>query len=242
MNPEDAVDRFTPEAMRALIDQDPDTGSELRAAFETWLTHAARDHGLGGVRRRVMGLNALGYDFQEVGATETSVRFSSPLPGVDRPMEVEASRTHSVASAHLSFPSNDEPPAADPRHERFYAAYEGMIGMPESQIPDLDATRRAVFLVGLLEAELNNGGFGQYLMNTEGALLEQTLEVLEQIDAPDTYRQLGEVALLLRESGVDPSDAWDDLGAELEELDDEFLLAAEDLAGAVIDVFDPPAP
>jgi len=249
---------FTPEAMRPLADQDPEVWSDLRADFEGWVARVVRAGGLDAVRAQVTGLNGRGFRFQEVRETETTLALATPLPPDGSMMEIEATSTEYWISGQLSFsepePTKEEPtapevveegaegkkadpPAPDPRHEAFYELWEAMIGLPEAEVLELDGTRRAVYLVALLEAELNNGGFGQYLDNTEGTLLEETLEVLEKIDAPDTHRLLGEVARLLDETGIDPTDAWEDMGSDLEKLDDEFLLAAEDLAGAVMDVY-----
>jgi hypothetical protein len=49
-------------------------------------------------------------------------------------------------------------PEPDPRHRAFYEIWEGMLGLGDSEVEALDGRRRAVFYVGLLEAEVMNGG------------------------------------------------------------------------------------
>jgi len=64
-----------------------------------------------------------------------------------------------------------QPQEQDPRHTAFYEMWEYLLGIPDSAVAELEESRRAVFLIGLFEAEVINGGLGQYLANTEGAHL-----------------------------------------------------------------------
>jgi hypothetical protein len=105
-------------------------------------------------------------------------------------------------------------------HERFYALYEEaamrVIASPRARLTPLE--RRAV-LVGELEADVNNGGFSQYLLNKGRPRARQALAALESIGS----RQ---VAALLRRAL--------ERGADMEELSARFFASREDLPALVL--------
>jgi hypothetical protein len=127
-------------------------------------------------------------------------------------------------------------PEPDPRHRAFYEIWEGMLGLGDSEVEALDGRRRAVFYVGLLEAEVMNGGFGQYLANTDGVHLDATLRCLAEIGAPRTAALLAE-AVRVGAGAESYAAAWEASARTLERLDREFLAAGEDLAGLTADAF-----
>jgi hypothetical protein len=231
-------ERFTPEAVKELAAVEPGTWSPLRADFEGWLLALIQQDGLDGLRRAVQRLNGLGFAFEEESATEGQLTFVAPLVGTDTTVRIVGSSTAGTISADVSIVGPATPPVpADPRHDRFYALNEDVWDVDADQLARLDPLRRAVFLVGLLEAQLNNGGIGQYLANTEGVHLSATIEVLRQMDAPRTRRVLEEASRLVASRRVTMAEAWDALTPELAELDEEFFRAGEDLSGSVIDAF-----
>ena len=128
------------------------------------------------------------------------------------------------------------PVEADPKHTAFYTVWESFLET-EPPAPDhADEGERAVFLVGLLESEVMNGGFGQYLTNTDGAHLEDTLDCLERVGASKT-RDLLVAAVGLATEADSFVAAWDDHSEDYHRLDAEFLEAGEDLAGLTAERF-----
>jgi hypothetical protein len=95
---------------------------------------------------------------------------------------------------------------------------------------------RAVYLVALLEAEVMNGGLGQYLTNTEGRYLDETMDTLKSVGATGIGRILTE-AVGLKGANESFVDLWDTKTAQLEKLDGAFLGCGEDLAGLVAQVY-----
>ncbi len=65
-----------------------------------------------------------------------------------------------------------------------------------------------------LDCEVNNGGFDQYFLNTDGRLIRETLKSLEQINATEQAELLREAAGIY---GPDSS------RARLHELDSQYL-------------------
>jgi hypothetical protein len=123
--------------------------------------------------------------------------------------------------------------ADDPRHVAFYTMWEGFL---ENDANKDDVREQAVFLIGLLEMEVMNGGLGQYLTNTDGAHLTETLDCLERIGASKT-RELLIAAAKLGAKAESYVAAWDDESEAFSSLDDEFYDSGEDLAGLTADTF-----
>ena len=74
-----------------------------------------------------------------------------------------------------------------------------------------------------------NGGLGQYLANSNGAYLSDTLACLESIGAGKT-RKLLKAADKLAEGAESYDAAWEDLSGDYGKLDDAFMKSGEDLA------------
>lgn len=131
------------------------------------------------------------------------------------------------------------PPPERPEHTAFYAMWDRLsLGEPPAVH---DEPARAVYLVGLFEAEVMNGGLGQYLSNTQGALLGETCDVLERIGATKS-RELLDAAAALKDDGESWDDAWDDRSGEYARLDADYLTSPEDLAGLTASTFRLPLP
>jgi hypothetical protein len=141
------------------------------------------------------------------------------------------------ASVNVTTESRDEATARpDPRHEAFYGTWQTLVGLADSEVERLDAVRRAVFLIALLESEVMNGGLGQYLSNTEGAHLSATHTCLLRIGAVRTAALL-QAAAELGASAETYSAAWNSESSAFERLDEQFLETGEDLAGLTADSF-----
>ena len=70
---------------------------------------------------------------------------------------------------------------------------------------------------------------GQYLTNSDGAYLQDTLALLDSIGTTRTGEIL-ERAVELGSGSDSYAAAWDDLSAEYSQLDFEFMESGEDLA------------
>lgn len=238
MSSDRSHERFTPAAAKEMAAVEPGTWSQLRADFESWLLSLLQTGGLEELRQGVSRLNGLGFSFREESVSDAELTFTAPLPGTQSAIRITGYSTPAFASADVRVLMPAPPPTPpDPRHERFYALYEGLWDLATHQVAGLDPLRRAVFLVGRLEAELNNGGIGQYLANKGEGHLTATLGVLRQIAAPQTLRVCEAAVRLMEERAVAADEAWDALTLELAELDEAFFQAGEDLSGAVIDAF-----
>ena len=92
----------------------------------------------------------------------------------------------------------------------------------------------------MLEAEVNNGGFDQFFLNSSGQFALQTLDALGAIGAPQT-KELLQAALALSYPAGYPDDsseheetAYDDATLEaLHALDDKFYEYLEPLTDLV---------
>ena len=153
------------------------------------------------------------------------------------PLLIDAYVHDDLAFVNVVVEAPASPPVeAHPKHTAFYTVWESFLGT-EPPAPDHpDKGERAVFLVGLLEAELMNGGFGQYLTNTDGAHLEDTLACLERVGASKT-RDLLVAAVELADQADSFVAAWDDRSEDYTRLDDQFYEAGEDLAGLTAERF-----
>lgn len=124
----------------------------------------------------------------------------------------------------------------DPRHIAFYSIWEKFVygGISSAEIGS--GKENVVYLIATLESQVMNGGFGQYLTNTDGRYLPETFACLERIGATKTHALLTEAVELA--SGFDSYvGAWDEKSERYSCLDDEFYESAEDLAGLTADEF-----
>jgi hypothetical protein len=120
--------------------------------------------------------------------------------------------------------------ARDERHQAFYAAYES-IGAKAygAKPPRLNTRDRTILLVGEFEADVNNGGFSQYLSNKGRVRAGAGLRALKSIGAKHSAGLL-EAAL---KPGVSK--------AALSRLDERFYAKGEDLAGLAVRAAGPTA-
>ena len=84
-----------------------------------------------------------------------------------------------------------------------------------------------------------NGGHGQYLANTEGVYLEETIDCLGRIGAELTRTLLVEAGKLAEKAGSCRA-AWELYAEDLENLDARFLASGEDLAGLTVEMINDP--
>ncbi len=206
---------------------------EDRARLEHFLLRHLQEGGNDSVASLLIDLDELGFSPAEVPDSADRLYTSSPADGVS--LLVATHLSAELASVNVTVQAERAPALqVDPRHQEFYAIWESLLGATPSQVAELDSARRTVYLIALLEAEVMNGGFGQYLTNTDGEHIEETLAGLRRIGAERTVALLIEAAKL--GSAADSyAAAWDDRAEEFGRLDAAFLESGEDLSGLTAD-------
>ena len=108
------------------------------------------------------------------------------------------------------------------RQEAFYARYEALVPIEESEVEQLPADDRLIFVIGEFEADVNNGGFDQYLDNKSAERAQEALRHLTDIGARRTARWLSSAL-----------ESFDDADA-LERLNGQFFNKPQDLPSLVM--------
>ena len=219
------------EVQQALRSISEGTASfDTRAYLEHYLLALLRDHGTAGVAGLLDSLP--GCNHASSGDND-NVRFA--VRGFGAPLVITTCLSADFASVNVVLEDSAgvrvEP---DPRHHAFYDIWESLLGLPDSEVKRLDPRRLTVFLVALLEAEVMNGGLGQYLTNTDGTHLEATRECLLLIGAVRTAELL-QAAAQLGAGFRSYAAAWEADSAAFASLDQRFLDSGEDLAGLTAD-------
>lgn len=184
--------------------------------------------GAGGLRaaeRAITALNAVDRRLALVEKPVSLRAWREELAGGRRVLEVRLVVNRHFHSALVSYRTVRQP-RLTPRQRRIHALQEAFyarymaVGQrtyrdPRHRVAPPD---RLVLLVGELEADVNNGGFSQYLGNKGRRRAWAALAALRAVGAPRTARML-ETALAPRTTD-----------AQLAALDDRFYKVPEDLA------------
>lgn len=181
---------------------------------------ALRSGGREAGERLVESLTARGYALQRLEALPCMWRVAVPSPRV---LEIWFTGGDNPVVAALSYRvGNPWGSSAQKRAARlqaeFYRRYEALA--PEDAT--LSEDDRLIQVVGELEADVNNGGFGQYLSNKGEARAREALAGLSAIAARRTARWL--------RSALDADGSADVLAR----LDQQFCEKTEDLASLAI--------
>jgi hypothetical protein len=217
--------------VRGLFELQPDSRRANRArwALEHLLMKVLTRGGLGSVAGVVAALVERGYAFAPATDAGCSKSWRAPHADDEHAVNIAVSddgvsRTTSVSYPRIRIRLPRMTAAERARHElqeTFYARYTAAgrvaYGGPGGY-RRLTRADRLLLLVGELEAEVNNGGFSQYLFNKGSARARRTVEALDAIGARRTARML-EAALR------DPANE-----AVLSKLDGRFYEGPEDLA------------
>lgn len=107
----------------------------------------------------------------------------------------------------------------------------------------LTDAEKVVFCVGQLEAEINNGGFSQFFLNSSGDFTAETLTALEKIGARKTKQIVQEAASLMGDTVPSNRNARqglfeaksEEIEEQLDDLDARFYLYEDDIASLVND-------
>lgn len=198
----------------------------LKRAAEQRLHQLLRGDGLRAVERLVAALNTGGHHLQLVARAAGTRTWSEEVGGGKHKLDIYVASNRSYHASSLRYADVPKAPTLTPAQQRrdalqkrFYERYMA-IGQkaykdPRARISPVD---RRVLLVGELEADVNNGGFSQYLSNKGPRRARSALEALEMIGARKTAAML-QAAL---KPGVSE--------AELGRLDARFYKAPEDIA------------
>jgi hypothetical protein len=209
--------------------------AEVHEALEMYLLSVLNTEGGAALLRKMQGFPRLDSVYLESSEPPDS-RIRCKLG--DRSVLVYVFEMEDLFSIHVvtEEPQPEQVPK-DPHHRWFYERWEAMLGMDfDEEVCGRSEVDRAVYLVALLEAEVMNGGLGQYLTNTEGRYLGETMVTLNSVGATGIARILAE-AVGLKGANESFIDLWDTKTAQLEKLDVAFLECGEDLAGLVAQIY-----
>ena len=123
---------------------------------------------------------------------------------------------------------------------RYPESFDDIFVNDEQSLDELGPTVATAVLLHALEAEVNNGGFDQFFLNTSGRFALQTVEALHAIGADKTSTLLESAISIAypdgypedaadHENTADSDEALDALG----ELDEQFLEYEDSLSDLV---------
>jgi hypothetical protein len=201
-----------------------------------FLLSIIRDKGLHGVVALIQELDQTQLGEVEVRENTAEVIIDITRPGY-RPLVVKAGDDGISPWVDVQIESDATSITPEnPGHAAFYSIWERFVHGELNYTEVGAAKENAVYLIATLESQVMNGGFGQYLTNTDGLYLPETLECLEKIGALKTHALLMNAVKLA--NGFDSYVvAWDEKSEQYSRLDDEFYEIAEDLAGLTADAF-----
>lgn len=200
------------------LEPDSTAAKAVRRQAEQAMRQILKQDGIRGIRRLVKDLNARGRHLEPVRMW-AGLHAWREQSG-ERLLQLHAGSNRIYQFAHLRYSAAPKLTRAqrerDAMHKRFYDRYMAA-GQKAYRDPRyrLSAVDRRLLLVGELEADVNNGGFSQYLANKGSRRARSALAALRAIGARKTAAML--------EQALQP-------GAALSRLDGRFYKAPEDLA------------
>lgn len=240
--------QFSFDAIESLDPGSP-AGRRLKADLELALLEAMNENGKKGVEDAIGLLNDNGHDLRLVASDGELWEFSETLPDGERHFMVRACLSSEFSFVHVVFetaqpaePCAQEEALEDLRRSFYKRFVDIVTNVDTDRFTELEADARDIYVVGLLEGEVNNGGFSQYFWNTEGQHAAATVDVLKRIGARETASLLRRA---MRLYGAPPSDDLDEWYDRLErvdsehehvlaELDEHFYEGADDLSVLVM--------
>ncbi len=240
--------QFSFDAIESL-DPGSSAGKRLKADLELALLEAMNENGKKGVDEIIGLLNNNGHDLKLVASDGQLSEYSEKLPDGKRLFIVRACLSSEFSFVHVLFELAEpadlgpEEEALEELRQSFYKRFvEIVTNVDADQFTELESDARDIYLVGLLEGDVNNGGFSQYFWNTEGQHAADTVDVLKRIGAKETASLLRRAMKLY---GAPPSgdlDEWYDRlervdsehEDDLAELDERFYEGIDDLSALVM--------
>jgi len=197
------------------------TADAVRWRLETAIMKTLQAGGRRAVLALVRDLNARGHRIRLRSGPLGPKEWHEDLDG-GRTWTLYARSSHGIRAVSVAY--RTAPPPLSPRQQKvhdtqeaFYARYNRVAkhAYARSPEPKLPPDDRLVLLIGEFEADVNNGGFSQYLDNKGRRRARSALAALKKVKASRTADLLS--------SALEP-------GARLGKLDDRFYRAPEDLA------------
>lgn len=198
--PRPSIDRAARQLVQ-LVSIKPTSRSALRAraALERLLMRVLTAGGPRALERVVAAARLEGLDLQPVGDRYPGIRaWEGKVPSQNAILVVRGYSTRAMRYISVQWITRRAPatltPAQQRRHEaqqafyaRYMAAGKRVYASPPRRISAAD---RCILLVGELEADVNNGGFDQYLDNKGRRRAGEALRALRRIGATATARLL----------------------------------------------------
>jgi len=193
---------------------DPERISDV----EDYLINLLTKSGAEAVGALLLNLKGMKFSLVEAPELAPNLVFRSDHP--DNALIVEVFAAEDLAALSIT-PEMGEVPELPAEHQWFYGVWERLIGEDVQDPLALEEPERTVYLIASFEADVMNGGLGQYLSNTEGEFVEQTIAALECVGAPKAASCLKK-AVALKKQTESWDDLWDRAGKQLGRLDDRF--------------------
>jgi len=194
---------------------DPERASSL----ENYLIDLLLSSGSDAVGALLLSLKGMTFFLVEASEETPTLVFRSDHP--DNALIVEVFAAEDIAALSIT-PEKGEVPELPAGHLWFYGVWERLIGENVADPLALPEPERTVYLIASLEADIMNGGLGQYLANTDGEFVEETVAALERVCAPKAATCLKKAAALKKQT-ESWDDLWDRAGKQLRSLDKKFL-------------------
>lgn len=224
--------RLTPALTREVARRLKHLGAEQPGSKKAGVVRAELEHGLmqllagGGLRAcdaLIRALNGRGRNFAPLERSPHSRVWREAGP--DRELDVQLTRNRLFRTVLVSYRAVPNPDLArsktrlDELRDAFYARYLAAGKIAYAEPPGrLRPTDRTILLIGELEADVNNGGFAQYLSNKGRRRARSALAALDSVGARRAAK------MLTRALEPDASETT------LARLDDRFYSLPEDLA------------
>jgi hypothetical protein len=180
-------------------------------------------------------LNLEGMKFSLADAPKESPNLVFRSDHEDNALIIEVFASKDLASVSIC-PEKGEVPELPGGHKWFYGEWERLIGDEIADPLVLAEPDRTVYLIASFEADVMNGGIGQYLSNTSGRFVTETLDALKRVGANQTAEHLRKAAGLKR-ADENWDDLWERAGDQLGALDDRLMKDDEYLAMMTANLF-----
>jgi hypothetical protein len=198
----------------------------VRTDVEHALMRVLKTQGTRALARIEASLSGTGLGFRRTSKAGPVQVWQAELTQ-ERALSVVVTRGPVLRAVSVKYGRIEAPPLTSQQRERarvqaaFYERYlaAGKIAYGKKGRASLAPSERLVLVVGELEADVNNGGFRQYLANKGTTVVREAAAALERIGARRTLR-------LLMSASAEPEDS-----ARWESLDQGFQKVAEDLPG-----------
>lgn len=195
------------------------TDPERVSSLENFLIDLLMSSGKDAVGTLLLGLEGMRFSVAETPEETPVLVFRSDHS--DNALIVEVFAVEDIASISIT-PEKGEVPELPAGHRWFYGVWDQLIGKNVADPLALPEPERTVYLIASFEADVMNGGLGQYLSNTDGKFVEDTVAALEHVCAPKAAGYLRKAAAMKKQT-----ESWDDLweraGKQLSNLDSKYL-------------------